>query len=79
MDLEIIFLIIVLIFAILIFHFNIKRNAWDIMFYNATFAIVVLFMIGLLAGNVWKEIIYILGLVAVGSGIAGIFKQRKSK
>lgn len=78
MWIEILFLIIVVGLATLILFFNKRRNAWDVMFYNTTLAVVVLFMIGLLAKDVWKEVVYSLSLVAVGSGIAGIFKQRKS-
>ena len=58
---------------------NKGRNAWDIMFFNTTLAMVMLFMIGLLNSNFWREIVYTLGAVAVGSGIAGIFKYRKDK
>jgi hypothetical protein len=71
-------LIIVLAFATLVLFLNKKRNAWDIMFFNTTLAILTLFIIGLLTDSAWKEIVYTLGLVAIGSGIAGIFKQKNS-
>ncbi|HPL95825.1 MAG TPA: hypothetical protein PLF15_03580 [bacterium] len=77
MCVKILYLIVVLVFAGVIIYLNKKRNAWDIMFFNTTFAIVVLFIIGILTDNHWKEIVYTLGLVAVGSGIAGIFSARK--
>ena len=76
---EFVFLVIVLIMASVVFYLNRKRNAWDVMFFNTTFAIVVLFMIGLLKSDVWDKVVYTLGLVAIGSGIAGIFKVRNNK
>ena len=73
---EYVFLSIVVIMSLIIFWINRKRNAWDVMFFNTTLAIIVLFMIGLLEDSVWDEVVYVLGAVAVGSGIAAIFKAR---
>ena len=75
---EYFFFIIILIMAGFILLINRKRNAWDIMFFNTTLAIVVLFVIGILSPEHWKEIVYALGAVGTGTGIAGIFRQRKS-
>lgn len=66
---------IILIIAGLIFWINRSRNAWDVMFFNTTLAIVVLFMIGILNPEHWKEIVYALSVVAIGTGIAGVFKK----
>lgn len=77
---EIIFLIIVLIFAGLIFLFNKERNAVDFMFANTTFAIVILFMIGILDSTHWDKIVYALSAVAIGNGLMGVLQEwRKNK
>ncbi len=77
--LEIISIASITVLLIIILIINKKRNAWDIMFYNTTLAIYVLFMIGLIDGNSWPTIIYSLGIVAVGTGIAAVMKNLKNK
>lgn len=72
---EYIFLIIILIIVGFIFYINKKRNAWDVMFFNSTLAIVALFMIGILNSESWEHIVYSLGVVATGTGIAAVFKR----
>jgi len=62
--------------ALAVWFLSKRRNAGDVIFFNTTLAIVVLFIIGLIAGNLWKEIVYILGAVAVGSNIIDIIKQK---
>ena len=76
---EYIFLIIILIIVGVIFWINRKRNAWDVMFFNTTLAILVLFMIGILENDVWGQVAYALGGVAIGQGLAGIGVFCKSK
>jgi len=76
---EYVFLGIVLTLSLLIFWINRKRNAWDVMFFNTTLAIVVLFMVGLLENSVWDKVVYALGAVAVGSGIAAILEEIRVK
>jgi hypothetical protein len=49
------------------------------MFFNTTLAIVVLFMVGLLENSVWDKVVYALGAVAVGSGIAAILEEIRVK
>ncbi|OGZ45537.1 MAG: hypothetical protein A3C84_04185 [Candidatus Ryanbacteria bacterium RIFCSPHIGHO2_02_FULL_48_12] len=70
-----IFLGILIIFSLVTIWVNRKRNAWDILFFNSTSAILTLFMIGILAGDlgVWKIIVVALGAVAVGEKIARFF------
>jgi len=77
---EIIFLLIIILGAIyILWRVNVgektNRNAVDVMFFNTTLAIVILFMIGILNPDHWKEIVYALSAVAIGTGIAGVFKR----
>lgn len=74
---KILFLIILILMSGFILWIGRKKNAWDVMFYNTTLAIVALCIIGLLDGGLWKEIVYVLGIVAIGGGIAGIFRERR--
>ena len=76
---EFIFLTIIVIFSIVIFWINKKRNAWDVLFFNSTLAIVTLFMAGILANdvNVWKIVVGALGIVATGEKIVAFFVKDK--
>ena len=74
-----IFLSIVLVMAGAILFVCRNKNAWDVMFFNTTLAIVALFMIGLLDSSVWGTVVWALGLVATGTGVAGIFRVRAFK
>jgi len=76
---ELIFITIIVIFSAVIFWINKKRNAWDVLFFNSTLAIVSLFMVGILAddANVWKIVVAVLGIVATGEKIVAIFIKNK--
>lgn len=76
---EFIFLTIIVIFSIAIFWINKSRNAWDVLFFNSTLAIITLFMIGILAKNVdvWKIVAGALGFVATGEKIVAFFIKDK--
>lgn len=77
--------IVVTLFAIAIFYvsskilLNEKRNGWDVLFLNSTFAILILFFIGLIAQNidVWKSIIIVLTIVAVGEKLIRALQSQK--
>jgi len=71
------FLAIVLGWSLIIFYLNKGRNAWDVMMFNSTLAIIALFMIGLLENSAWDEIVWVLGAVAIGSGVSAILKASK--
>lgn len=76
---ELTFLAIIVIFSAAIFWINKSRNAWDVLFFNSTLAIVVLFMVGILANDsgVWKIIAGTLGIVATGEKIVALFLKDK--
>jgi len=73
--LGLLFLIVVIIFGSIILWLARERNGVDVMFFNTTLAIIILFMVGLLGNDYWKEIVYGLSAVAIGTGIAGVFKK----
>lgn len=79
MFMEFVFLIIIVIFSGVIFWINKNRNAWDVLFFNSTLAIVALFMIGILASDagVWKIVAGALGIVATGEKIVALFVKDK--
>lgn len=79
MSIEFIFLVIIVIFSAVIFWINKSRNAWDVLFFNSTLAIVTLFMAGILANNVdvWKIVVGALGVVATGEKIVAFFVKDK--
>lgn len=74
-----IYLIILLIFALIIFWINRQRNAWDILFFNSTLGIIALFMIGVLASdnNVWKIVAIAFGSIITGEKIISLFFKEK--
>jgi hypothetical protein len=76
---EYFFLAIIVILSLIIFWINRTRNAWDVMYFNATLAIIALFMIGLLENSVWDDVVYVLGGVALGSGAIAAFLKNVHK
>jgi hypothetical protein len=79
MSIGFIFSGIIIIFSLVIFWINKNRNAWDVLFFNSTLAIVTLFMVGILANNidVWKIVAGALGFVATGEKIVAFFIKDK--
>ena len=73
------FLGVLILFSISIFWINKKRNAWDVLFFNSTPAILGLFMVGILAqdSDVWKIIASGLIIIATGGNIVGFFIESK--
>ena len=69
------FVTILILFSLYIMWINKGRNAWDILFFNSTLAIISLFMVGILAKNldVWKIVAIALGVIATGEKIVGFF------
>ncbi len=78
---EYVFLSIVFVLSLVIYWICRNKNAWDVMLFNTTLAVVILFMIGLMENSLWDEIVYVLGAIATGTAIAGILKTvvRKPK
>lgn len=78
---SIIFLGVLLALSIVIFYMNRKRNAWDILFFNSTLAILGLFMVGILADNigVWKYIATGLIIIATGEKIVGLLVKEEKE
>lgn len=72
---ETLFIAAIIIFSLIIFYMNRKRNAWDILIVNSTLAIVAMFMVGILAGDagVWKIVAGALGVVASGEKLLAYF------
>lgn len=57
-----------------------NKNAWDIAFFNLTYALLMLFIIGTVVNDkgIWQIIIHYVGTVAVGSGIiSGVLEYFK--
>ncbi|MBU4511701.1 hypothetical protein KKD19_00445 [Patescibacteria group bacterium] len=80
MDIQsVIFLGILIAFSVAIFKINNTRNAWDVLFFNSTLAILALFMIGVLANdtNVWKYIVIGLIIIATGEKVTGFFVEKE--
>lgn len=74
-----IFLVVLIAFSTAIFYINRKRNAWDVLFFNSTLAILMLFIIGLLVNNisVWKYIVVGLMVIATSEKITGFFVEKE--
>lgn len=75
---ETIFLVIAVGFALAILWLNKSRNAWDILFFNSTVGILILFMIGLLLDDkdAWLRIISFIGTVATGSAVVSAWLKK---
>jgi len=70
-----VFLAILILFSAAILWLHKGRNAWDILFFNSTLAILALFMVGVWANDlsVWKIVAIALGAIATGEKIIGFF------
>ena len=73
----VLFLSVLIYFALKVFTLNEKRNAQDILFYNSTLAILSIFMVGIIASDpvVWRYIVISLAVVATGEKIVGFLLE----